>query len=147
MPDHSRRRLALRLALALLAWGLLSWGQGYTAHHAAGFKPVAVQAAAWSMDDGAHAATLSARLQAGENASRWRHWFSPATPAGGHSAAKLLFEDPSFSLDLDPEMPEYAMPTAEPAYRLESPGIPPPALAVAMVTAPPRRLFRPPNLG
>jgi hypothetical protein len=138
-----RTCFASHLTLALLAWALLSWGLGYTVQHAAG--PVSAgKATAWTMSAAERVGTVSARLQVGPPAPSWRAWAKPCSP--GSAFGKSLLEDASCSPDLDPEMPEYPMPSTAPAVRIETLKLRPCAPPVAIVIAPPQRLFRPPDL-
>lgn len=146
-PVPSLSRQALRLALALLAWGLLTLGLGYTVHDAAGFKAAGSKLPQWSVDDAVHAATLPSRLLIGDPAPGWRqHRASPSFSGGFGASGRWLLEDVPLSLDLDLEVPEYAMLPAEPAYRFESPRGQPAAPPAVAAIARPQRLLRPPNL-
>lgn len=146
-PVPSIRRQVLRLAL--LAWGLLTWGLGYTVHHAAGFKAASGKLPQWSVDDAVHTVTLPSRLLIGDPAPGWRQdRASLPAPAGLGSPGKLPLGDAALNPPLDPdlEVPEFAMLPADPAYRFESPRGQPAAPPVAAALAPPQRLLRPPNL-
>jgi hypothetical protein len=135
---------ASHLALALLAWALLSWGLGYTVQHAAGPASAGGTVTAWTVAAAERVGAVSARLQVGPPAPSWRAWAKPCSP--GSAFGKSLLEDASCSPDLDPEMPEYPMPSTAPAVRIETLKLQPCAPPVAVVIAPPQRLFRPPDL-